>query len=309
MLNLIKNNSDKKIIKKSLIGLLVSLLIFPLLSIIGFTGIGGRIIGFIFYFIITIFCIFEFSSILPIPKWSKYYLSLSVFLFFFFSFSSIEEWILNKDSSLEISHFIREQYVFKIKIEGLGYLILFLILILPFLFSKWDLKKIISFIFLFIACILIGITGKNLFYLNSGNFWFMVVLFTSVIATDTFAYFGGRFFGGKFFSRKLAPKLSPNKTIEGAIIGYIAGFIIIFTSLYIKLPFNETLPISNSYIRWIAIPVTLPLTSICGDLLFSGVKRYVNIKDFSSILPEHGGLLDRLDAIIVVSFFYLMIFI
>lgn len=302
------SQSNKKIIRKSLIGLLISLIVFPILVIIGYTSTSGRIIGFIFYFLLTTFCVYEFANVLPLPKWSKYYFSLISFLFFFFSITDIQTWILNGNQDGIINNFIRNQYLFEIGVPGIGYLVLLGLLFIPFLFTKITKQIVLIYLFLFVACLMIGTAGKNLFYLNTGNFWFMIVIYTSVIATDTFAYFGGRLLGNKLFNKKLAPRISPNKTIEGAIIGYVMGFVIIFLALAIKLDFNSSLPISW-YVKDIIIPMTFPLVAISGDLLFSGVKRFVHIKDFALILPEHGGLLDRLDAIIVVSFFYLMIFI
>lgn len=302
-----KKETTKKIIIKSLVGLSVSLITFPIFAIIGSAHVGGRIFGFAFYLILLAFCTYEFANIMPLPKWAKYYLPLIVFLFFFFSFSETTKWFNASDQS-SYEKYIVQQYIFKVGFDGAGYLITFLIVIVPFFFLKWNKRTILNFFILYLTILIMGITSKNLFYLNSGNFWFTVVIYTSVIATDTFAYFGGKFLGNKFFKRKLAPKISPNKSIEGAIVGYLFGFIIIFFSLFFGRSF---LPqhLSNLWYVKLIISLTLPIVAICGDLLFSAVKRIAHVKDFSDLIPEHGGLLDRLDSLIVVSFFYLMIFI
>lgn len=164
---------------------------------------------------------------------------------------------------------------------------------------------------LLVGALMIGIVGKNLYYLNGGDFWLMLILISATIAADIFAYFGGKLLGNKVFRRKLAPKISPNKTIEGAIIGYLASFLIAFGGLWFYHFDHSTPEIAVLHQWWIkdlVIPLTLPVVAIVGDLAFSLLKRFVNVKDFANFMPEHGGLLDRFDSIIVVIFFYLMIF-
>lgn len=132
---------------------------------------------------------------------------------------------------------------------------------------------------------------------RSEGFQWELVIFTITIATDTAAYFGGRFFG----KRKLAPKLSPSKTIEGAIIGAVVGALL--TMLVLAL--TNHLSVSTAIMALLGPPI-----AILGDLLESALKRYFHVKDSHmtglNIFPGHGGVLDRVDSLLVVTpFVYL----
>lgn len=127
----------------------------------------------------------------------------------------------------------------------------------------------------------------HLFLLNDSLFvWYIYII---AFGNDTFAYFTGKHFG----KHKLAPVLSPKKTIEGAL-GGIAGSIII------AIIFNNFIGRYN--IIWIIIfAATASIFSISGDLVASKIKRQNKIKDYSNFLPGHGGFLDRFDSVILVS--------
>jgi phosphatidate cytidylyltransferase len=106
-------------------------------------------------------------------------------------------------------------------------------------------------------------------------------------ATDIFAYFGGRAIGGP----KLAPKVSPNKTWAGLIGGMVgAGVLGAATALALGLaaPF-------------LYAGALMGLVAQLGDLYESGVKRRAGVKDSGSLLPGHGGVLDRLDGLLPVA--------
>ena len=120
----------------------------------------------------------------------------------------------------------------------------------------------------------------------------MILLATYL--TDTGAYFAGRFFG----RHKLNERISPKKTIEGAIGGYLFGAIGSFLFGYFMV--LDLFPLW--YISLISC--TMPLAGQLGDLSFSAVKRHFNVKDFGTIFPGHGGVLDRIDSLI----FNLLIF-
>ncbi|MTI69994.1 MAG: phosphatidate cytidylyltransferase [Firmicutes bacterium] len=126
------------------------------------------------------------------------------------------------------------------------------------------------------------------------------LVFIIAWATDTFAYFFGQLFG----KRKLCPRLSPKKTIEGAIGGVIGSFIL--TLIYLKV-FN----IPNLILLSV-LSILGSILSQIGDLAASKIKRTVGIKDFGNIMPGHGGVLDRFDSIIFISpfiYYYIEIFI
>jgi phosphatidate cytidylyltransferase len=124
------------------------------------------------------------------------------------------------------------------------------------------------------------------------GFSWEVLIFSVTITTDTAAYFGGRFFG----KRQLAPKLSPKKTVEGAAIGIGVAVVVVL----ILLGFSGMLVPSLIVMALIAPPL-----AVLGDLLESALKRYFQVKDSHitgiNILPGHGGVLDRIDSLLIVT--------
>lgn len=131
-------------------------------------------------------------------------------------------------------------------------------------------------------------------YANNGLGWLIFTLFITW-STDSFALLGGRVWG----RRKLAPKISPSKTVEGALFGYLCGAGMgLIVALIAQLPFHAALP---------AI-ILLPIFVICGDLLESWLKRYYEVKDSGSFLPGHGGFFDRVDGLMAaVPIMYLLL--
>ena len=108
---------------------------------------------------------------------------------------------------------------------------------------------------------------------------------------DTFAYFGGRFFG----KHKLAPKVSPKKTVEGAIAGLVGSGAsgAVFSALVLSQSESMPIPIVVATV----MAVIMGAVGQMGDLAESVLKREAGVKDSGTILPGHGGLLDRFDAI------------
>jgi len=126
---------------------------------------------------------------------------------------------------------------------------------------------------------------------ESGIF-FMVYVLTVVVNCDAGAYFAGRAWG----RRKLAPQISPNKTVEGALGGIVVGTL---AGLVAKAVFDIFWPHLSAAFAWeIAIPFGLVLcvVGIIGDLVESLLKRDADVKDTGALLPGMGGVLDRIDA-------------
>lgn len=118
----------------------------------------------------------------------------------------------------------------------------------------------------------------------------LVVTFAASVLTDSFAYFVGRACG----KMKLCPRISPNKTVEGAIGGLVGGVLGVIGAVLVM---GETrVPL----IVYIFLAVFLSAMAQVGDLSASVVKRRYGIKDFGSVLPGHGGLLDRLDSVLFI---------
>jgi phosphatidate cytidylyltransferase len=126
--------------------------------------------------------------------------------------------------------------------------------------------------------------------------WVMLALFTT-FAADTMAYFIGRAFG----KHKMAPSISPGKTWEGAAGGFVGGLGATVLLAYIF----------GIDIDWklILLGCLIPVFAVLGDLTESKFKRSTGVKDAGSIIPGHGGILDRLDSllfVVVVVYYYVL---
>lgn len=124
--------------------------------------------------------------------------------------------------------------------------------------------------------------------------WLILLLLLIVWAADTGAYFSGRAFG----KRKLAPHISPGKTMAGLYGGLIAGPLIALLAAYL-MPIEAIEPI-----RLVLLSVVTVLVSVGGDLMISLHKRTSGYKDSGKLLPGHGGILDRLDSLLAAAPFF-----
>ena len=126
-----------------------------------------------------------------------------------------------------------------------------------------------------------------------GRFFIMIPLVLAFIS-DSGAYFAGRFLG----KHKLAPTISPKKTVEGAvggILGAILGMIIYGLILQYSFSFKV------DYLAAAVYGVIGSVAGVFGDLCFSTVKRQTGIKDYGNLIPGHGGILDRFDSVIFTA--------
>jgi phosphatidate cytidylyltransferase len=113
---------------------------------------------------------------------------------------------------------------------------------------------------------------------------------------DTAAFLSGSVWGGQFFQRPLAPHVSPKKSIEGVIIG---GLVTVVLSVTLVTSFVDVF--EDKRIEALLLGVVIAAAATFGDLAESLVKRDMGIKDMSSLLPGHGGVLDRIDSLLFVA--------
>lgn len=138
-------------------------------------------------------------------------------------------------------------------------------------------------------------------YDNCESFLFLLYMALGACLNDAFAYFVGVFFG----KHKMNPRVSPKKTWEGFFGGviltsaFISGFAFIMSAVGHPV-LNGLLDIKHWY-HIVILSTLIPLVSVLGDLVFSSIKRHYQIKDFSNLIPGHGGILDRLDSIIFAA--------
>lgn len=123
--------------------------------------------------------------------------------------------------------------------------------------------------------------------------WLTISIIFSIWMCDSFAYFGGKLMG----KTKLMPRVSPNKTWEGSIWGFVAS-VITTTLFYQYSPINE-LPMTLN--EAVTIGVIVGMFGQVGDLIESLFKRDAGVKDSSHLIPGHGGFFDRFDSLIFVS--------
>jgi len=114
----------------------------------------------------------------------------------------------------------------------------------------------------------------------------LVMLYAAVWGSDSMALYLGRSIG----KRKLYVEMSPNKTVEGAIGSFIGGFIGI---MLVRFTLVQTMPLQTA----IALGIAVSFATVIGDLVESMFKRDAGVKDSSSLLPGHGGFLDKIDSV------------
>ncbi|MBP3038377.1 phosphatidate cytidylyltransferase [Bacillaceae bacterium Marseille-Q3522] len=200
-------------------------------------------------------------------------------------------------------------------VHGLFSLILLWIFLLPtqILPGGWESQKIEMFLFTILLFLTYTVVSKNTFsfedvafsvltvlYIGIGFYYFVemretlgvIFVFYSLLlmwATDSGAYFLGRAFG----KRKLWPEISPNKTVEGFLGGVLC-------SLVVAVIFLIFFDLGISVFHLLLITVLLSIFGQIGDLAESALKRFYDVKDSGTILPGHGGILDRFDSLLFV---------
>jgi phosphatidate cytidylyltransferase len=149
----------------------------------------------------------------------------------------------------------------------------------------------------------LGIAGFGVFYIGglaitlallqrdvpAGPYWVFVAIGVT-FANDTGAYFAGRALG----RRKLYPSISPGKTVEGAVGGLVGALLFMFVA---RATFMSGLRFADCWL--VALPASI--VGPAGDLMESLIKRSAGVKDSGALLPGHGGMLDRIDALLFVA--------
>ncbi len=170
-----------------------------------------------------------------------------------------------------------------------------IILILPTIFTSHSKKyDIEDALYLLGSVFFLGISFNSLIALRINGLNYLWFVFLITVFTDTFAYITGRLIG----VHKMAPNVSPKKTWEGFIGGTLFGTFI--GTVFYCTAFDY----SGSLLTLVIITMILSIIGQLGDLLFSSIKRHFDVKDFGNIMPGHGGVLDRLDSILLVVIAY-----
>lgn len=198
-------------------------------------------------------------------------------------------------------------------IKFLGYFGFFMVLaagmILSFCFFVFDQKVKLKDMLMTLFIMLYPITPIMcvLQTMNAYGMLPFLMACASAMLADTIAYYAGSAIKGP----KIFPKISPNKTYSGSIIGLVGGVcgaLIVYAMFEVaNLPVNDLVRFSdvlpNPILFYSLMGLAIGVVSEIGDLFASRVKRELEIKDFSNLLGSHGGLMDRLDSIIFAVLF------
>ncbi len=167
-----------------------------------------------------------------------------------------------------------------------------------FSYPKVALSEMLYLAFMNIYCTWLPLHMISLRLLDDGA-WLLMSVFIMVWICDSGAYFSGRAFG----RHKMAPHLSPKKTVEGAVGG-------VLLTVVAALVIEQFLPLATSLLHTCVIGLLVAFGAIVGDLFESYLKRSFGVKDSGNILPGHGGFADRFDSFIMVAplcFYYFSI--
>ena len=247
--------------------LIASIIFIPIILI------GGNLYDFAVY-ILSIFALYEFIKIKnekkEIPTFIKFiaYILLSLIILFDTSTSQM-----------------------KFSIDYRIFCGMFIMLLIPMVLYHDKSKYSINDAFYMIGgLILLGVSFSLLIVIRKENILLLLYLLLISMFTDTYAYITGNLIG----KHKLIEEISPKKTWEGLIGGTIIGT---FVGV---LFYHNFIDSQLSMFSLIIITLFLSILGQFGDLVFSTIKRYFGKKDFSNIMPGHGGILDRLDNIIFI---------
>ena len=194
---------------------------------------------------------------------------------------------------------------------ALGFLFLAYILLSPSFFfnfgliiifgiSIYELIKLRVFSLQSLLAFILIVTAILCLYLYELERSLILIAVMISVATDAFAFFAGKVLG----RNKIFPIISPNKTLEGTIGGVVSSVVI--NSLMITLIFQNSLKTVDVIMLTLMVFICA-VAAVFGDLLISSIKRQANLKDTGSLIPGHGGLLDRIDShILCIPVFFVL---
>lgn len=188
-----------------------------------------------------------------------------------------------------LNNFTSIDFEYSIDYRVMGFILF--VFLLPIIFIN-DSKKynINDALFLIGSILFIGLSFNLIIITRNYDISYIIYILLITTLTDTFALFTGMLVG----KTKFAPSISPKKTYEGFFGGLLVGVVAAVS--YYHVVINPSLPL----VILILVTTLLAVLGQLGDLAFSAIKRYYGVKDFSNLIPGHGGILDRLDSIIFV---------
>ncbi len=177
-------------------------------------------------------------------------------------------------------------------------LIIFIFLLPMVFINNTEEYNLSDALFLIGSVLFIGFSFNLVIITRNYDVQYLIYLILITTITDSFALITGSLIG----EHKLCPTISPKKTIEGLIGG-------VFMGTFVASSYYHTVIHTNTNLLFIVgITIVLCLVGQVGDLVFSSIKRYYGVKDFSNLIPGHGGVLDRFDSLIFVILAFVLVF-
>ena len=262
--------------KKRILSAIIMILIFVPLLLVG---------GIPFAFLMTLLAVASMHELMTIREKKKKFPSLvkvaSYLLVIFSSVLTYNQNIFSYTMSYQLISFI------------------VLIFLLPILLN--DKKKmnydINDALYLVGSLLFINIAFNLILVVRNYSLNYLIYLLLITVITDTFALITGMYIG----KTKLAQSISPHKTIEGFVGGVLMGTFVATTFYFTVIDPNISLAIL------ILTTLFLAVVGQLGDLVFSSIKRTYDVKDFSNLIPGHGGILDRFDSLIFVILAFILV--
>ena len=181
--------------------------------------------------------------------------------------------------------------IFAVYLDNYFFYLLLLVVIIPAIYETLKLKVKIIKIFIFSLLIIFTLCALQIYNFNNGKYVIIFILLLTWLS-DIGGYVFGKFVGGKKIKI-----ISPNKTYSG----FVGSLLFVqFFGFYAK---SLNISFINEAVLNFHFLLICTLVVISGDMLFSYFKRICHIKDFSNFLPGHGGLLDRIDGLILLTIF------
>jgi len=259
---------------------------FIYVALIVASSLLGPIYFYGLFFMFMLVCVYEFIRIIKLDSIYPYLLAVT-------SFSVA---VISNNNLVVFEDNVSEKVIISILM-----IIIYMSLVMALISSRKIAIQYVgkNFLTLFYAVVPFGLLIK-IPYLNFDRTFdtsVIIGIFILIWSNDVFAFLIGKNFG----KNKLIERVSPNKTIEG----FLGGFIFTFIAAFLVANYcNSIQPL-----QWFTIAIIVSIFGVLGDLIESMFKRQAGLKDSSNLLPGHGGFLDRLDSIIFATpFIYVYLF-
>lgn len=304
---LLMTKSQLIFFKRTLYALIIIALVIPTFALTFFGQLPGRIAGMTIFILVASWGIYEICTFM-----TKNYVLIVIFALTL----NTSTFLLPYESFLAV---VRAGVVIDSTLKGLIYFnfnwetfVVPIFAVILFMIADKNLRHdyttfLRNFSILMMTSFLTSFLAKGAWIINIFDWTKLMFVISIAIVSDTCAYVGGALFGKKLFrGAKLAPNISPSKTWAGFIIAFIITFAFASSTSYFIGFWNGS---NHFLILSIVGSLILAIFAQLGDLLFSWFKRNLHTKDFSSLIPIHGGIFDRLDGISAVIFMTVILFI